>query len=395
MKRRFIAVVLALLFFISVVLMNFEEAKANAALALAFPASVTAAEAASFLALLGYAGIIVGGVAAAYHLYSLYKSYGGSLSIVDNKLRLGNSDIEALNKLVDNVAADTKISNVFFEQKYIFDSANYKYAVDFSSVPAGTYTLIISYVITGFLYDYAKIGLAQKTNIDWLVSKNFIARKYTLPYSDKMEEMITVTNDVITFVNRNITVKKGDLVIKSDALIGAATIKLVTEAGTLGNSIEWDWDRAKSKTKISSLPVGKDIVVTPPADIPRTDDDVRRLSRDIVATLPELATNTTTITLAPPANVATDRISPPSLSIPQVISQKFPFSLPWDYYRLIKLLDVQGETFKYDFTLFNVPMSVDFSRFENLISIFRKLLFLGFVFMLIPKTVTLLKGGDN
>lgn len=65
------------------------------------------------------------------------------------------------------------------------------------------------------------------------------------------------------------------------------------------------------------------------------------------------------------------------------ISEKFPFSLPWDIGRLLNKFDVDPVTPKFNIPFFNEKIPIDLSYFDELANIARFFILLGFILSLI------------
>lgn len=131
----------------------------------------------------------------------------------------------------------------------------------------------------------------------------------------------------------------------------------------------------------------------------QTDGKVRRVplvGNPAITTTAEAA-DVTDLTGAMPASVSNFDDVPSEMPKLYAVTTKFPFSLPWDVYRIVALFAADPITpiINVDEKYRNMPIkfSADLSRLDPYMPFFRFLLAVGFAVMLIFRTPTLLGGG--
>jgi hypothetical protein len=387
---RVLSLVLAIILVLVTFLTTMEEAKAYAwALTAAeVGGSAVLTEMGAYLAVAAGVGLLALTGVGAYALYKYMKSRSDVVYDAQNKTITVNSTN------FDNVPQTISLDDVQYRSVADFYATEYYQTFKLGAIPYlgdGTYKML--YVFTQLPYQ-SGANKQYQFAIGGVVIQSFNSQYWVETQNFVREIQFTIARglDGSIYVNGQ---KANDMTLTvTDAYrTGYHRIEYALRlSATQGTDYVLDTTVAKTIPLGVPLAIDDTLVADGMIDGVKIKDLIPAL-RDTAITEP--TTTTGDITRYVPKDVPTDRISPPALSIPQLITQKFPFSLPWDYYRLLQMLDIKGEAFKYSFELFGVPMSIDFSKFESLILIFRKLLFLGFIFALLPKTVTLLKGGDN
>ena len=141
---------------------------------------------------------------------------------------------------------------------------------------------------------------------------------------------------------------------------------------TVPTNIPTDKVTDDTKTADQTGTIGRDI--STPAD--KTADDAVNHDRDIVKPKPSTL---------------------PDLTIPQIITRKFPFSIPWDLYNGIKILAAPATPPKWEIPFdiksigFHQSILIDFSQFNVLAAVFRWGLSLLFLISLIILTSSIIK----
>jgi len=392
---------------------SFHEAKANAGALVAMGSTAVAGEAAAVLSVLAAAGVIAVTAVGAYVLYSYVKSkYANSYLYDANSNSIVLKDVSFINDLKNSqVSIDS--SNVIWQNdvSMYIERMGAGVTVELCTLPVlptGAYYLYLYALVVGGDFTYWS-GITPY-NSNACIAGKIALGGYQYPYDQGARISVTFSavNDVTGYyINGYKDARRlciADFIASKMYSSGYPTLTgygfnkikvVITPRSDVTAVSGQDYVLQQGKDLVGYL--DKPIALNPPAD---DTIDIEKLKdmyyvpalRDTAITSP---TTTTDITLSPPTGVPTDRVAPPSLSIPEVITTKFPFSLPWDYYRLLKLMGVEGERFNISFKLFNTPMELNFNKFEDLIFILRKILFLAFLFAMLSKTVVLLKGGDN
>ena len=87
----------------------------------------------------------------------------------------------------------------------------------------------------------------------------------------------------------------------------------------------------------------------------------------------------------------------PDLSIPQIITTKFPFSIPWDLYRSVNILVAPAQAPKWELPLHfdmlnvNTTLTIDLSQFDGIAALLRWGLSLLFLISLIILSSTIIR----
>jgi hypothetical protein len=412
--KKVIAFVIVLCLVFVVVSCTYNEAKAEALSAsLALGSTVVVGEAAAVLTVLAAAGIVAVTAVGAYVLYSYVKSKYADSYVYDsenNTITLKNADF--INSLKNNNTVTVTQGNKLWMRDITFyadklgTGAVYELCA-LPTLPTGVYRLFVEALVVGG--DFTILSGVTPYNSNACISGMIDVGGYRWSKTDgvSISVQMNVLNDSAGYyINGNLVTNKLSIVDYIGSKYYSWGYPTCTGYGItkLKVSIEPAANVTATAGRDYALNSGKDIVgyIDKPiaVDVPQDGSiDLEKL-KDLyyVPGLRDAAIDKpadTTIDLNPPTDVPTDRLQPPSLSIPEAITTRFPFSLPWDYYRLLQILDVEGEKYSYDFNLLGYHMSLNFDNFEKLILIFRKLLFLGFLFGMLNKTVVLLKGGDN
>lgn len=263
-----------------------------------------------------------------------------------------------------------------------------------------------NYIAPNITYEWA-----LKTASGWTVT-------YTVPGSATAfnREMLVVTGAGTQF-GTGLTVKDGyawknnrDIVGLGfsypnwkDALIGwqdaAVAMKLYLQAVYGGTAVS-----APMMPGIPSIPWQRDI--TKPVAIPIPPG---------VITYPQTGTKTGTLELTPDitADIITDMVGTANPGLPpgggpppkddwpdslgKIVTTRFPFSLPWDLYAMMALLNAPAKTpvFKVDEKFMGMDFKFEYSLawLDPYMPWFRGILIIGFVIYLIQSTRNLLGGA--
>lgn len=104
-------------------------------------------------------------------------------------------------------------------------------------------------------------------------------------------------------------------------------------------------------------------------------------------------TNTGVIDTSVPIDVPIDMpIELPNVTVPSIISQKFPFCIPYDISKVFYSLRAPAITPRWEVPFWTEKIVIDFSEFNNGVKVVKYMLYLLFVYGLIQATRKLVKG---
>jgi len=416
MKRVFVLLFVFVFVFVGIFL-SYSEARAEALSAsLALGSTAVAGEAAAVLTVLAAAGIVAVTAVGAYVLYSYVKSKFSDSYVYNssnNTIILKNVDF--INDLRNNSVVVSKGDTLWAQEVTFYadklGTGEVYELCTLPMLPTGSYWLVVEALVVGG--DFTTISGITPCNLNACIYGNIDVGGYV--WTRLQGVQLTLSMNVLAdttgyYVNGARVTNQLKITDYIGSKYYSSGYPTCTGYGAtkLRVSVRTAADVTATAGRDYVLNQGKDIAgyIDKPiaVDVPSDGTlDLEKLKdmyyvpalRDTSISAPADATTD----INPPADVPTDRIEPPSLDLPQIITQKFPFSLPWDLQYLLSIFVQPPEKPVFDFNFkllgMNIPLHLDFSLDEDFMFIVRKLEFFAFVVLLLIKTPTLLKGGDN
>lgn len=175
---------------------------------------------------------------------------------------------------------------------------------------------------------------------------------------------------------------------------------------TLNNKLDDVLNRLKERVGETGQVSDQPDVITVPANIPDVEVSDKTKAADQAGTIGEDIASAEDKAANDATNADRDTTKPsipgedtdiPDLSIPQIITTKFPFSIPWDLYRAVNILVAPAQAPKWELPLHfdmlnvNTTLMIDLSQFDGIAALLRWGLSLLFLISLIILSSTIIR----